>query len=114
MSTDWLHRPAIYDVLLIFAGLPIAIWLTYRVGLLLPSGKVSQIIVGATYVYTFLATLSVFRVLFSYSRWVFPKVEIESELRSPSRHRAIWAAILIPLISSVLYDVMRTIFSNPP
>jgi len=106
-STNWLHQAAIYDILLILIGVPIGIWAAYRVGGLLNTARIPQIVSAALYIYVFVFALFVFRVLFSYSRWVFPKVELDSELASPLRHRGIWGAILIGLVVSLLYDILN-------
>jgi len=109
--TNWLHRGAIYDALLVFVGIPIGIWLAFRIVGLISSPKISPIIIAALYVYIFLAALNLFRLLFSYSRWVFPKVELDTELASPLRHRGIWGAILLALVASLLYDCLKSLSS---
>ena len=86
-STDWLHRAAVYDILLVFTGLPMAIWLAYRVVGGITDGRSPPIIISILYVYVFFAAIQLFRILFSYSRWVFPKVELDTESGSPLRHR---------------------------
>jgi hypothetical protein len=106
-STNWLHRAAVYDILLILAGVPIAIWADFRIVGLINTSKISAIVTTALYIYVFVLVLLVFRVLFSYSRWVFPKVELDSELTSPLRHRGIWGAIFLGLIASFLYDILN-------
>ena len=42
----------------------------------------------------------IFRGLFTYSRWVFPKIEIYSET-SPPRHRGVWFAIMVGIPGAV-------------
>ena len=61
--------------------------------------------------YGFFLALNIFRVLFSYSRWVFPKVELETNVASsPLRHRSAWLAIMLALVAAFLYDVLKTLF----
>jgi hypothetical protein len=63
--------------------------------------------------YTFFVTLVLFRTLFSYTRWVFPKVEIETDATAkPIRHRAIWGAILLALVGPAAYDFVRFIVGH--
>ena len=109
-STNWLHRTSIYDILLVFAGFPLAIWLSHRLGSLFDHIKAAPIVNSAVYVYTFFVGLIFFRILFEYSRWVFPKVELETELSSPVRHRGLWGAILLALLASLLYDGLKGLF----
>ena len=111
---NWLHRAAIYDVLLYFLGLPLSIWAVYRISdVLARAPKMPSIISSAIYIYAFLISLITFRVLFSYSKWVFPKVELETQgSSSPLRHRNAWLAIMVPLVVAILYDVGKTLFTN--
>lgn len=72
--------------------------------------KMPSIISSAIYIYAFFIALNIFRVLFSYSRWVFPKVELETDISSsPLRHRAIWLGIMGPLVVAFLYDVVKVV-----
>lgn len=106
-GTNWLHRAATYDVLVGILGVPLAIWLDYRVGVVIEKKELPSIISSAVFVYIFFAALAVFRLLFSYSRWVFPKVELDSERSSPFRHRAVWATIILAIVGAVLYDGLK-------
>ncbi len=113
-TLNWLHRAAMYDLLLVLLGLPLSIWAVYRLSeALVRAPKMPSIISSAIYIYVFLLSLYIFRVLFSYSRWVFPKVELETQgLSSPLRHRNAWLAIMAPLVVAILYDVGKTLFTN--
>jgi hypothetical protein len=110
--TDWLHRGGIYDALLFVLGLPFAIWLCYRLGQLVETRQsISLFIRIGLYVYTFFLALNCFRFLFSYSRWVFPKVELEGiKASSPLRHRGTWAVILGAITAAFIYDVGKSFF----
>jgi hypothetical protein len=106
---DWIHRAAIYDILLFTCGLPLAIWSTVKIDSIIPEinnlGSFSRILI---YVYIFACSLMLFRILFSYARWVFPKIEVETEDRGrPLRHRAVWALALTSLFWPALYDVVK-------
>lgn len=111
---NWLHRAAMYDILMLILGLPLSIWAVYRLSVALERApRMPLIISSAIYIYAFFFSLNVFRVLFSYSRWVFPKVELEAgSSPSPLRHRSAWLAIMAPLAVAVLYDVAKTLFMN--
>lgn len=77
---NWLHRAAMYDILLMILGFPLSIWAAYRLGNVLERApRMPSIISSAIYIYTFFFSLNVFRVLFSYSKWVFPKVELQTD-----------------------------------
>lgn len=107
----WLHRAGIYEVLLMFIGLPFAVWTCARldstfVGL----GKLSAFPRTLVFCYAFLLSLVFFRFVFSYSRWVFPKVEIEasSSSRSPT-HRYVLGALMLTLVGNVLWEAIKLI-----
>jgi hypothetical protein len=94
-----------------FIGVPIAIWLSYRLGDALEKGQLDKIVIVTIYVYVFLLSILLFRALFSYSRWIFPKVELQSDLASsPLRHRLVWTAICVPIVVALLYDAIKLLF----
>lgn len=110
---NWLHRAAVYDILLFFLGFPIAIWTDYRLSYVIEKTRMSSIISSAVYIYAFVLCLNIFRVLFTYSRWVFPKVELETQrLSSPLRHRSAWLVIIVPLVTAFIYDLAKSLFLN--
>jgi len=109
-NTNWLQRAAVYDILLSFLAVPISIWLAYRVGAFIEKTTPPSIITTAVYVYVFFIVLVLFRLLFSYSRWVFPKVELDQASSSPFRHRGVWAAIILTLVGAFLYDGLKLLF----
>ena len=109
--TDWLHRGGIYDAFLFVLGVPFAIWFCYHLSQIIEAKQsIPLFIKVGLYTYTFLLALNFFRLLFSYSRWVFPKVELEGiQASSPLRHRGIWAVILGGITATFLYDVGRAL-----
>lgn len=109
-NTDWLHRAGTYDVILIFVGIPIAIWLSSRVGANINIPHTNPFVQSAVYIYVFIIVLNIFRIMFSYSRWVFPKVEMDTEISSPLRHRVVWGALFVGIAGSIIYDVLKAIF----
>jgi hypothetical protein len=113
-SFNWLHRAAVYDVVLYFIGLPAAIWVDYRLGNFLEkASSIAPFVKTGAYIYCFVIVLMLFRLLFSYSRWVFPMVEIEAEIRaSPLRHRTVWGAIVLALVAAFLYDGIKAVLAS--
>jgi hypothetical protein len=63
-----------------------------------------------TYVYIFIAALFLFRGLFDYSRWVFPKIEIQTDASPPLRHRAIWLAIMAAVFGGAIWDTIKALW----
>jgi hypothetical protein len=106
---DWLHRPTIYDVLLMVVGLPFAFWINFRLGPLIDRVATAPIINAALYVYCFFVGLYIFRALFGYSRWVFPKLEIAEANSAPLKHRAIWTVVMLAVFSSAIWDAIKAL-----
>jgi hypothetical protein len=109
---NWLHSAGSYDTLVLLVGIPLVIWGEYHLSSFIETiMTVPQILKTAIYVYSFLLFLNVFRIFFSYSRWVFPKVELETRRRSsPLRHRAAWSAFLVPIGVAIIYDLGKFVF----
>jgi len=107
--TNWLHGGGTYDALLFLLGVPLALWFEYHLAQWVePIAAWPSFIKFAFYVYTFLLALNLFRIFFSYSRWVFPKVELETDRpSSPFRHRTIWGLFLVPVVAALIYDVIK-------
>ena len=89
-SVNWIHQGGTYDALLFIFGLPFALWVSSLAGRLTAIDTLPSVIKTATYIYIFVFALNAFRLFFSYTRWVFPKVELETEHSSPFKHRGIW------------------------
>ena len=77
-ALSFVHNHSVYDILLWVLGFPLSFWVCSKFTNLIESGLGSHnaFIVSALYLYTFVATLFVFRVLFHYLRWVCPLVEL--------------------------------------
>ncbi len=107
---DWLHRPAVYDVLLAVIGLPIAVWMTVRLTSVFKEiDSMSMIPRTLVYIYIFYLTVLLFRLLFSYARWAFPKVEASSNIEAPQiGHRLLLGGIVLSIVGSFAYDVLKT------
>jgi len=110
-----LHKSNVYDLLIWFLFIPITFTLIYRLeNWFHTSQKLPVILTVACYFYTFLLSLNIFRILFNYSRWVLPKVELIGQHQSNSAlHRGIIVAIFSALSLSLLYDIVRMGLSLP-
>jgi hypothetical protein len=106
---NWLHQSAVYDALLFVMGFPLSLWGSYRLSKIIDWSGLPSALSTAIYVYAFLLLLNVFRVLFSYTRWVFPKVELESEQSPVMLHRTIWSAIMFSVFGSAVWDGIKAL-----
>ncbi len=109
-SVEWLHRSNTYDGLVLVMGFPLALWGAYRMGhpISIRTHLPSSIETGL-YVYAFFLSLSIFRWMFSYARWVFPKIELDSEKSTVGRHRAVWAALCLGVLAAALWDTIKAL-----
>jgi hypothetical protein len=111
---NWLHQTGVYDLLLFLVGLPFALWLAYRFSTSIEKMNLPRVLSSGVYVYLFLTGLFIFRGVFTYSRWVFPKIEIQSEASPPLRHRAVWAAIMIAIFGAAIWDGIKALLGIFP
>ena len=107
----WMHKHSVYDLLLYAIGLPFAFWVVYK-----SSGYVTRVFGGfsefvkaACYVYIFLASLIVLRVLFHYARWLWPLLDYQTTSDKAAKHRVFLGAIVIGLITMFIYDLVKTL-----
>jgi hypothetical protein len=106
---DWVHAQGAYDVLLICAFVPLTIWLSYLVGYRFVSNALPSVLITSIYVYLFFFILNLFRVLFSYTRSVFPLVELRGARgNSTIAHRTFWWL----LISGIAIGVIGNLLSR--
>lgn len=107
-SLGWIHKKGMYDALLLLVGLPMALWGSFRLGGSVMGSRPSPSGISTIfYVYLFFLLISCFRALFSYSRWAFPRVEIEDENSVVGRHRAILSAIVLGILGSAVWDAIK-------
>jgi hypothetical protein len=107
---NWLHKAGAYDLFLFIVGLPFALWIDYRFSPIIDKLKLPSVLETGLYVYLFLAGLFIYRGIFTYSRWVFPKIEIESEASPPLRHRAVWGVIMIAMFGAAVWDAVKALW----
>jgi hypothetical protein len=107
---EWLHLSNTYDGLLIVMGFPLALWGAYRIGHPISARvHLPAAVETGLYVYAFFLSLGVFRWMFSYARWVFPKIELDSEKSTSGKHRAIWATLALGVLGSALWDAIKAL-----
>ena len=112
-KVKWIHKHSIYDFLLFFIGLPLGFLITYKFsGVLINSfGDISSFLLNALYVYIFLISLTVFRLIFHYARWVFPLVEYKTPENKAIKHQLILGAIALSVFAAFIGDIFKIILS---
>ena len=103
------HRHSVYDGFVLCIGLPFVFSITFKLsgwinGIL---GEISEIVKSGAYVYVFLLSLNIFKVLFDYTRWVFPIVEYKGTDDDIRKHRYIWGGIIMGVAANFIWDLIK-------
>lgn len=108
----WIHKHSVYDFSLFILGIPFGFWMVYRLSSVLNKifAGVSVFVQNASYVYVFLISLFIWRIIFHYARWIWPLVEYQSPKSKATKHRVALIAICLGIIASVIYDVIKVVF----
>lgn len=108
----WLHKHSIYDLLLWIVGFPFGFWACSQLSPLLNKvfGHFSSFVQSASYVYIFLASVFLFRILFHYTRWIWPLIEYQSPQNKAFKHRITLGTIILGLVSAIFYDIIKILF----
>lgn len=103
------HNHSVYDILLWLLGFPLSLWVCGKLSTTIQGafGGNKPLLASALYLYTFLATLFLFRVLFHYLRWVCPLVEYKSKGNKIIIHRAVFGTLTIGWLGSFIYDIIK-------
>jgi hypothetical protein len=107
-----LHTHYIYDLLLAVVGFPASLAWIYEIDKLARKSGIEMptALFAAICVYITLMVLILFRLLFNYARWVFPRVEGPDRMkRGPWKHRAALATLSSGLFSAAIYDLIRLV-----
>lgn len=108
-----IHRHSAYDILLYPIGIPFAFWVCQKLSDTVYSVFTeSSFVRNAAFVYLFVGSLVVFRVLFHYLRWVAPMAEYRFPASSVNTHRTLLAALMIGTLGTFVYDMLRYLFSS--
>ena len=104
----FMHAAFVYDIGLLIFGLPAAIYLCWRLSKFVEAslGVISPFISAVTYIYIVFLVLNVYRVLFGYTKWAFPPVELTNNQSRSKLHRKFWYAILVSLTAGAMYNLL--------
>jgi len=108
-NRSWLHGKGIYDVVLWFIYLPLVFWNLHKLESVILKYliNISNVLLVAIYIYIIVASLYVFRMLFDYTRWVFPYLELEARSRKGSnKHKGIWMAVFGSIFIAQIKDLV--------
>ena len=101
------HGSFVYDLFLMLIGIPLAIYACWRVSDWANAqfAKVNGAVLVGFYLYVAFGVLWLYRILFSYTKWAFPKVELIDQRTKPSLHRKIWWGLVAVLAGKLFWDV---------
>lgn len=108
---SWIHKHSIYDILLCLLSIPLAFWACYKGATFFESLNINIFLKNSIYVYTFFVSLWIFKILFHYLRWVVPLVEYRNKRNKIITHRFIFSALLLGILCSFIYDVIKLILN---
>lgn len=105
-----IHKNSIYDLFLWILGVPIGFWTCFKMASIIQQAFINSFLQSALYVYIFFLSLLIFRILFHYFRWLYPKIQYKSSNDLSIIHRGFFYTIAIGLIGKFLYDMICLIF----
>ncbi len=104
----FIHAASIYDIGVLILGLPVAIYLCWRFASIIENelGTLSPFLAAAAYVYIVFMILNAFKILFGYTKWAFPIVELTNNESRSEVHRKAWYGIILSIIAGILSDLI--------
>jgi hypothetical protein len=107
--TGFVHKSFVYDIGLMIVALPIAFYLAWETSLQFTkfTNAPDLFIRSALYVYEIIAVTWLYRILFGYTKWIYPTVELKENLSSSKLHRAFWITIILAILGNLAYDLLK-------
>lgn len=103
-----IHAAFAYDLGLIVLGVPLAFYVCWKSSAFIETslGTISNFLSAVAYVYLALVTIWIYRILFGYTKWAFPSVELEEGRNSAKKHRGFWYVIMIGLAAKIVEQMI--------
>lgn len=112
-ARGWLYFQFAYDFLVWFIGLPAALAAVYRIGSWTkPKLNLPISVAAPLYVMFFLLCLLIFRVVFNYAKWVFPKLEGPNRRAWPAFHKVVLGIAGASIISLIIESIVRILAAH--
>lgn len=105
-----IHKTSFYDLIVWIIGLPMSFWACAKLSTFITAAFSGSFLQNALFVYMFFLTLLTLRVIFHYFRWLYPKIEYDTNRNSSKIHRGFLITITLGIIGAFLYDVIKLVF----
>ena len=112
VKRKFIHRAFVYDFGLMVVGLPLAFYLASKSSTYAANtfGPTNGFLIAAFYVYLISLVIWAYRILFGYTKWIFPSVELKESSSSTLGHRLFWGAITVGVFGNLAYDLIRNLW----
>ena len=101
-----IHKSNIYDLFVWLIGIPTGFWLCFKVSEYLKSTFENEFLRAGVFVYVFIATLFSFRILFQYSRWLYPKIHYSTKGDTSLIHKSFFFTLITSIIAAFLLEIL--------
>lgn len=104
----FLHKPFVYDLGLWLFCFPVLLYLAVRMSHAAPQPfyDLHTVVRGGIYIYAFLFGVNFYRLIFGYTKWAFPPVELNKNSSRAKTHRRFWYTIVTGFISALTYAIV--------
>lgn len=112
---SWLYSNNIYEIFMLTLVIPLSFMNLQKLSDLfaIPSLNLPSIIEVGFYIYIFILFLWTFRIVFNYSRWLFPYTEIRYGIKKTMLgHRFFLIGLITTIIYSLIHYIIKLFINN--
>ena len=110
-NLKFIHKSSTYNILVWLIGIPFSFWACFRLSPIINKYFDSNTFLSnAFFVYIYIMCFFAIRILFHYSRWIYPMVEFKNKNDRAVLHRAALYTITIGMFGKFLYDILKWFF----
>jgi len=111
----YFHGGFVYDIGLMITGVPFALYCCWYFSDFIQRSfaNVSSIVTAGAYLYVGLCAIWIYRILFSYTKWAFPLVELTDQATRPKFHRRVWWGVVTVIAGKLFWDIADPYMSLP-
>jgi hypothetical protein len=107
-ARDFIHKSFSYDLGLWFVGVPAAFYIASKFSSFISRNfSNSKFLIFAGHFYLFVMALLCYRIMYGYTKWAFPKIELDNGKGLAKKHRVFWWLLISGLLISLLTDLIK-------